>query len=336
MKHMTVAIIGGGNFFNLMHGPVLSGLPGIGRAVHYNPDADQARANVEAWGFDEVYPTLADLLSNEAIDCVYVHTPPAATAHYEVQFIEAGIPAFLEKPIAEDPDSLHRINDAFSQYGTQHFVAFNRRHSPIVAAVKDFVDGANQVSHLAVDFYRHDTRPPNDYMGSAVHPIDTIRFLLGDIQDIHTVKSETEYFDSSKISYSSVFRFASGVTGTLNFNCRAGHVSERYTVLAENISVVAELTGPYDVTWPKTLKVSTEKGATVTKDIDLGRDLPGDRQTAAFFNGIEQEHHYFMDCLQSGGPMSPGIRETIGTMKTAYAIRQCYHGDLGAFQPSSW
>lgn len=333
---MTVAIIGGGNFFNLMHGPVVSKMPAITRMTHFNADPLQAKKNAASWHFDEVYPDIDSLLKNETVDCAYVFTPAEVTSQYAVKFIELGIAVFLEKPVAEDPADLLKIKAAYRQNSTNHFIAFNRRFSPIISVVKEFMQSHSPVNHIAVDFYRHDTRLPNKYMGSAVHPIDTIRYLFGDIQDIHTVRSQTEYFDHGKISYTSIFVFDSGLSGSLTFNCRAGHISEGYTVLAENTTLIAELSGPYGTDWPKTVKILTDRGNTVIKDVDLGHDLPSEHHTPSFFNGVEQEHRYFIKCLQDGTRMSPGIEETIGTMKTAYAIRECHRGALSEFQKGLW
>lgn len=331
MDKFCICIIGGGKFFETMHAPTIDTLDDIGRKVIVNPDKKYGEMIRQKWNYDAHYLDIDRALQTETIDCAYVITPHAVTKQYVVQLIKRGVPTFAEKPIAETLTDLMEIKYAYSRYGTPHQVGFNRRFSPIIRELANFISSTPDMSQLDVRFFRHNVRLPGDYMGSAIHAIDTIRFLCGNVRTIHTVISDTEYFDHGKIAYSSLFTFESGITGSLIFNCRAGYPSESYAAHTENVSATAELTMPSDVAWDKTLKIVSDQGETVLKDINLERDAPAENQNAPYFNGITQEHRYFLDKVRSGEAIPYNIDESIVTMKTAFAIRQCYSGDLRDF-----
>ena len=155
-------------------------------------------------------------------------------------------------------------------------------------------------------------------MGSVIHAIDTIRFLCGEVKSLKPLKSAAHYFDKLPVSYSTLLEFESGVTGALNSHCRAGTESERYSLFAENRTLIVELTGPGDVAQPKWLK--QYEGLKLTRDMDLQRDSPVAEKTAAHFNGIVAEHVYFLDRLRAGGPMTPDVVDAEKTLKLAEAI----------------
>jgi virulence factor len=331
MKKLTVGIIGGGKFFSNMHAPVLASMEQIERIAIANPDSDHLDFCQKKWGFQAAYTNADEMLSREQLDCVYVITPPELTPHYAALCIVAGIPSFVEKPIGGTAASLTDVLEQYEKHKTQHFVAFNRRFSPIITRMKKESSKEAGISQLAVDFFRHDTRAPNSFMSSLIHAVDTIRFLCGEIESVHTVKSSTEYFDNLPIAFNSVLSFSSGISGSINYNCRAGHVSEKYTLFAENRSLIAELSTPGDVTWEKSLHILEEKGLKEVLSLNLQEEVPVDMATSAYFNGIIQEHTYFLDCVQRKLHISQNIEDSIKTMQAAFAIGSCYSGKLSGF-----
>jgi predicted dehydrogenase len=318
VKKLTIGIIGGGKFFDYVHAPALDVMKGIGRKVLCCLDEKRARHICKKWGYQKYYLDIDGMFSHEKLDAVYAITPPAVTGQIALKAIKNGVPAFLEKPVAEDFKTLSAIQRAFRKHKTPHFIAFNRRHIPLVLAAKQYLKKHGPASHIAVDFYRHNTKAPSPFMGSGVHAVDTIRFLCGDVKSVLTVKSRRVYFDKKAVSYSSLLKFASGITGVFNYHCRAGYPSEQYRLFFENGTLVLELSRPEGAACPK--KLSIFRGLKLVYHMDLLKMLSRRRRTPAYLNGIVDEHRYFLECLRRRKHMESDIHESVKTMRLAKAI----------------
>ena len=329
MKELTVGIIGGGGFFELVHAPALNLMPGIKRKVLHRRDAEKAKVTCAKWGYDAFYQDFDEMCKKEKPDCILCVTPPNVTKDFAVRAITAGIPVMLEKPVARDFAGLNEIKLAYEKYKTPHFVAYNRRHISILNEGKKYAEARGGLSHLAVDFFREDRTAPAALMGSGVHAIDALRYLCGDVAEIYTITSKTQYFDKKNISYSSLLTFESGISGVFNYNCRAGVCSERYGLFTENGTVFIELSNPGDIQYPKNLKIY--EMLNLVKEVDFNRDLPKEQQTAWHFNGIVDEQIYFLDCIRNKKKMEPDIYESIRTTRLAEAINVRFNGKLKDF-----
>ncbi|OGS37435.1 MAG: hypothetical protein A2293_10900 [Elusimicrobia bacterium RIFOXYB2_FULL_49_7] len=331
MKDLRIGIIGGGRFFNWVHAPALELIRDNFKCMVFCCcDEQQARETVAKWGYDRTYLDADEMLEKEPIDMLYVTTPPSVTGQMAIKAIERGIPAFLEKPICNSFEELKRIQDAYNKYGTPHFVAYNRRHIRILNEAKRYVQEKGGLSHIQVDWYRHDTKAPTGFMGSGIHGIDAMRYLCGDVETLRSVSSKTEYFDKQPISYSALFMFKSGISGVFNSNARAGHLSERYVLFTENGSVELELTSPGGLDCPKWLKIY--EGKKLVRDVDLLRDRPEAERTPAHFNGIVDEHLYFLDCVRNKQAPFPDVNDSIKSMRLAAAFNQGFNGMLKDFK----
>ena len=329
MKEVTIAVIGGGKFFEAVHAPAISLMPDIKRKVLHRRNEEKAKYICQKWGYDAYYLDFDEMCEKEDLDAIYVITPHTATKDLAVKVIERGIPMFAEKPIAGDFEGLQEIRDAYEKHKTPHFVAYNRRHISILKEAKRYVEERGGLCHMALDFFRHDRKAPVRLMGQGVHGIDTIRFLCGDVEWLHTIQSPVRYFDDMPVSFSTLLRFKSGVTGVLNYNCRAGVCSERYGLFAENTTVFAEVSNPGDIQYRKLLTIY--EGECRVREVDFIRDLPKKERTASHFNGVVDEHAYFLDCLRNGKPMGVDIYESIKTTRLAEAINHLHCGNLADY-----
>jgi predicted dehydrogenase len=329
MKELTIGVIGGGSFFEAVHAQAINLMPGIKRKILHRRNEEKARTTCEKWGYDTYYLDFDEMCEKEDLDALYVITPPAVTRDLAVRAIERGIPSFLEKPLAQDFQGLKEIGDAYEKHKTPHFVAYNRRHISILKEARAYVEKKGGLTHLALDFFRHDRRAPTQLMGQGVHGIDTIRFLCGDVEWVHTIRSPVQYFDRKPVAFSALLKFKSGVTGVFNYNCRAGKCSERYSLFTENGTVCVELSNPGGIEYPKRLTIY--EGEQRVKEVDFIRDLPREELTASHFNGIVDEHAYFLDHLRNNKPMVVDVYESIKTTRLAEAIQNVYCGELRDF-----
>ncbi|WP_207795858.1 Gfo/Idh/MocA family protein [Sphingobacterium haloxyli] len=78
-------------------------------------------------GVPNVYSDVAALLTDSAIDIVYIATPPGTHKEYALQVIQAGKPVYVEKPTAMSLAEAKEMYDTAKRRGVPIFVACYRR-----------------------------------------------------------------------------------------------------------------------------------------------------------------------------------------------------------------
>lgn len=128
------------------------------------------------------------------LDAVIVASPDDSHEAIAVDFLEAGVTAFVEKPLATSTEGCDRILKAARRTGTRLFVGHNMRHMPVVRAMRDLVEqGAigevrgvwcrHFVGHGG-DYYFHDwhadrSRTTGLLLQKGAHDLDVIHWLSG-------------------------------------------------------------------------------------------------------------------------------------------------------------
>ena len=163
-----------------------------------NPEkaADYARRH----GIPRWYTDPVELLSDPEVNAIYIATPPSTHATYAIMAMKAGIPVYVEKPLAADYEDCCRIMRMSEVTGVPCFVAYYRRYLPYFQKVFQMVrEGAvgkvlNVQIRFAVpprdlDYNSHDLpwRVQADIAGGgyfydlAPHQIDLLQQMFGPI-----------------------------------------------------------------------------------------------------------------------------------------------------------
>jgi myo-inositol 2-dehydrogenase / D-chiro-inositol 1-dehydrogenase len=155
-------------------------------------DVDPARAQEVADQFGGTTPIRAhatgeDLISDDEVDAVVVCSWGPTHEQYVIASIAAGKPVFCEKPLAETPDACLRIIAAEVATGRRLVqVGYMRRYDSGYRALKDVVDSGTIGAPLIVHCAHRNPSVPGYYTkesaitDTAVHEIDTMRWLLGE------------------------------------------------------------------------------------------------------------------------------------------------------------
>ena len=88
---------------------------------------EKARDFAERHGVPAWYSSADDLLADPLVNAVYVSTPPGS--HREIAFkcVKAGMPTYMEKPMARNMVETVEIVEAFESAGVPLFSAYYRR-----------------------------------------------------------------------------------------------------------------------------------------------------------------------------------------------------------------
>ncbi|MFB6616057.1 Gfo/Idh/MocA family protein [Streptomyces sp. NPDC056367] len=187
---MKVGCIGLGDIAQKAYLPVLTTRPGI--ELHLQT---RTPATLERVGEIHHVPaarrhTGLDELLAEGLDAAFVHAP--TTAHPEIveRLLEAGVPTYVDKPLAYELADSVRLVELAEERGVSLAVGFNRRYAP------GYAQCAEHARDLIV-MQKNRVGLPEDprtmVLDDFIHVVDTLRFLLpgeADHVDVRAVVRE--------------------------------------------------------------------------------------------------------------------------------------------------
>jgi virulence factor len=185
-RRLRVGLIGLGDIAAKAYLPVLAADAGVEPVLITRDPARRATLQA-AWRVAEGYDTIEDaLVAGDALDAAFVHAATQAHPGIAVALIDAGIPAFIDKPLALSALEADAVVTRARAAGVSLAVCFNRRFTPAYAEVARWpgVDTAvltkNRVG-LPDD-------PRVVVFDDFVHVVDTLRFLVTpDPDDVQVV-----------------------------------------------------------------------------------------------------------------------------------------------------
>ncbi|WP_028661203.1 Gfo/Idh/MocA family protein [Nocardioides insulae] len=174
------------------------------------------------------FQTLGELFAAGRPDAVILATPNRLHVPGATECVAAGVPALIEKPVAEEFSEALALAEAAEAAGVPLLVGHHRRHSPILGRARELVEEGALGRLVAVQgsaiFYK-----PDDYFDAApwrreagggpvlinlIHEIDNLRFLCGDIVSVQACTSNATRGFPVEDTAAIVLRFANGALGT--------------------------------------------------------------------------------------------------------------------------
>ncbi|MDF3299620.1 Gfo/Idh/MocA family protein [Streptomyces tropicalis] len=179
---MKVGCIGLGDIAQKAYLPVLGTRPGIDLHLHTRTPATLDRtADALHLPAGRRHPTLDGLLA-EGLDAAFVHAPTAAHPEIVTRLLEAGVPTYVDKPLAYRLEQSARLVALAEERGVGLAVGFNRRHAP------GYVQCAEHPRDLII-LQKNRVGLPEDprtmILDDFIHVVDTLRFLVpGPVDDV--------------------------------------------------------------------------------------------------------------------------------------------------------
>jgi predicted dehydrogenase len=174
------------------------------------------------------YETLHELFAAQRPDGVIVATPNRLHVQNALDCIAAGVPALIEKPVADSVPEGIRLCDAAERAGATILVGHHRLHSPLLATACRIVHQGTLGRLVAVTgsamFYK-----PDDYFAEAawrrepgggpilinmIHEIGSLRALCGEISAVQALASSATRGFPVEDTVAINLRFANGALGT--------------------------------------------------------------------------------------------------------------------------
>jgi myo-inositol 2-dehydrogenase / D-chiro-inositol 1-dehydrogenase len=282
-------------------------------------------ADVELTGICDPVPEVRDMLAAElgapAVadvatllrrrpDAVWLCVPPFAHGDLEAEVVAAGLPFFVEKPLAADLPTAERVARAVADAGLPTATGYHWRHLDTVDRARAALAGARvrlvdarwwgKVPPPA--WWSRADRSGGQVVEQATHVLDLVRVLAGEVVEVvGLAAASTAPGRDVPDATAAVLRFASGAVGTASTSCVLPALAAAgLDVAADGVGVSLSET---------TLHLRTPDGEVRAEpEVDARRAV--DRA--------------FLDLL-SGSPRAPGlvdVGEALRTHRLAWAVAE--------------
>lgn len=230
MTTTRVGMIGAGGVAQ-RHARVLSGLPGV-RLAGVTDVLPAAAEKLAAEYGARCFASVADLI-DAGLDAAYVCVPPFAHGDSERAIIAAGVPLFVEKPIALDLDTAREIESLIAERDLLTSVGHHWRYLAIVETAKTLlqdrpvrlVSGAWLDKVPPVSWWPKADRSGGPVVEQAAHVLDLARHLAGEVTEVWAAGNGTPPDVAGADvdgATAAALRFAGGAVGTVAATCVLG------------------------------------------------------------------------------------------------------------------
>ncbi|MGA5037265.1 Gfo/Idh/MocA family protein [Streptomyces capoamus] len=186
---MKVGCIGLGDIARKAYLPVLGSQPGIDLHLHTRTPATLDRAGDALHLPREQRHRTLDALLAAGLDAAFVHAPTAVHPEIVTRLLEAGVPTYVDKPLAYRFAESERLVDLAERRGVSLFVGFNRRYAPGYTQCQDH---PRELILLQKNRIGLPEEPRSMILDDFIHVVDTLRFLApGPVDDV-TVRARVE------------------------------------------------------------------------------------------------------------------------------------------------
>lgn len=302
---LNVALIGGGSHSRENH------LPALARYAALHPEAimlaafcDRNPAVAEAigrqYGFARTYTDVARMLADEALDACIAITPIDATLAVTRTVLAAGVPLLLEKP----PGATVAEAKEIAALGGRAMVSVNRRFDPALRAA-DAARAGRPIQIVRASMLRHARTEPDFFTGTAIHAVDAVRFLAGDVASF---RAEVRSVDGVRW-YRAALEFTSGAKGSLDVLPTCGAVAETYELLGDGYRILATAGGI------DSGEVHVWEAGQLVRSEAIAQQEP-----TYVKNGAYGETVAFLDALRDGRPLWPTPADILPSVELCHAI----------------
>jgi virulence factor len=283
---LKIGVIGLGDIAQKAYLPVLTAQPGL--EIHLQT---RTPATLDRIGGAYRLPhrhTDLDALLGQGLDAAFVHAPTEHHVEIAARVVEAGVPVYVDKPLARDAGGARRLVDLAERHGVPLMVGFNRRYAP---GYLQCLDHPRDLILLQKNRFGLADVPREVVFDDFIHVVDTLRFLApGPIEHV-TVSAKVA---GGLLHHVVLHLSGDGFTAIGSMNRMSGSVEESLDVSgADTRRQVLNLAEVVDHKGQPTLR------------------RRGDWVPVARQRGIEQITLAFLDAVRTGAPLD--ARDALAT-----------------------
>ncbi|TNH31312.1 Gfo/Idh/MocA family oxidoreductase [Micromonospora orduensis] len=307
MRRCRVGLVGAGGVAQ-RHARVLDGFDDV-ELIGVTDVMPDAAATLAARHGTRAHADVAELLA-AGPDAVYVCVPPFAHGPAEQAVLDAGLPMFVEKPVAVDLATAEHIAAEVTRRGVLTAVGHHWRYLGVVDEARELladrpvrmVSGAWLDKVPPVAWWARRDRSGGPVVEQAAHVLDLVRALVGEVSEVTAYGNGTpppvDGADIDSVT-TAVLRFTNGAVGTLSAACVLGWKHRAgLEILADGLALSL-----------------TEEGLTI-RDADGERHVPADPEAARV--AVDRA---FVDAVRGvGDDVRVPYAEALATQRLALAV----------------
>ena len=267
---------------------------------------DRAQKFCHKYEFTNAYSDFGEMLSREKLDGCLALVPPERISEVGVVLLRKRIPCLVEKPLASTSPELKALCSAALSTGTANMVSVNRRFMPFLNRALHWARNAGRIRYVHCTLARHARSEPDFIWATAVHAVDTLRYIGGDVAGFEWQTASPH--ETSTPWYTIQLHFKSGAEGHIDVLPTCGMLEETYDLFGDGFRV--SVTCPFG---RKRGWVAHRDGTVVEEESTA--DMPED-----VLNGCYDETVAFIDALRDGRALKPTIADVAPSVEICMSI----------------
>ncbi len=246
---VRVGFIGAGDYAQ-HHLKVLSALRNVQLASILTTGGPRVQEAASKYGIQRLFTDRGAFLAQDDVDCFVVVVPAGVIHSVASEALGTGKPVLLEKPPGVSPEQTAGLVEQARAHNTYGMVCMNRRfysvleHGLAALATYGPIRGATLEVPEQISAERQSQRLTEwDYdhfaFRNSVHAIDLLRYVLGDVAEVHSIARPNALYKNAAASFGGVIEHDTGALSTVLALWDANR-SWRLTVIGEHGRLVLE------------------------------------------------------------------------------------------------
>lgn len=268
---------------------------------------DRAQFFRSKYGFQNAHSDMRQMLTEHAVDACVAVVPVEKIPEVGIWLLEQRIPCVVEKPLGASIAEVRALRDVARQTCTPNMVSVNRRFMPFLKRALDWSRALGPLRYIRCTFARHARVEPEFLWGTAVHAVDTLRYLGGEISDAHIRNLKQ---DGTRW-YAIDLTFADGVAGHIDVLPTAGMLEETYELIGDGFRAI--VTCPFG---PRRGWRGFRENRVVIEEYETA-DLRED-----VIQGFYDETASFIQALSAGQGLRPSIDDVFPSVELCFDLAQ--------------
>jgi predicted dehydrogenase len=257
------------------------------------------------YGFAHSYQDADEMLAREHLDACIAVTPVERISEIGIKLLQAKMPCVVEKPLGATVNEAQRLLEVARTTNTINMVSVNRRFMPLLIRGMEWANAVGRVRYVRCTMLRHARTETEFLRQTAIHALDTIRFIAGDVSafEICALTPVPPHW------YTIDLQCESGIRARLDVLPTAGVLEETYELFGEGFRAV--ITCPFG---PHRSLRCYQQNRLVLEEIP-GRDMPED-----VINGFYGEVVALVRFLTNKQRPTPSIADVFPSVELCFQM----------------
>jgi predicted dehydrogenase len=280
---------------------------GIELAAACDLRIDRAQDFCRRYGFANAYSDADEMLAAERFDGCIAVVPVDKISEVGIKLLRSHVPCVVEKPLGVSLTEVKQLLDTALATQTPAMVSVNRRFMPYLNRAIKWTRSAGVLRYVRCTLARHARREPDFLWTTAVHTVDALRHIAGEVTDakMQTLKSHGEPGQWYAID----LRFESGVVGRIDVLPTAGMLEETYELIGEGFR--ATVTCPF----------GPERGWRCFQDNRVvSKETAPDDMAEDILNGCYDEGTEFIRALTMKDTPRPSMEDVFPSVEICFTL----------------